>query len=120
MNPRAGSLSEALLNRLDQWNTRGRWLQEQDQWFPRQVFLGIFFWNFPILVLGIGAIGAMFYRADPDPSGFGLFTQMNWMVELTITAFLLAFAIDFLGCLWLRRLWNRRARWIRSMDAQDA
>ena len=111
-------MNETLLNRLDRWNKAAKWIGEPDQWFPRRVFFGIFAWNFPILAIGIGAIGTMFYRSDSDPSGLGIFTPLNWVVELSIAAVMLATIIDFIACLWLRHLWNRRVRALRSEDAQ--
>ncbi len=110
----ANSFGDTLLARMDRWKERSDWLPEQDQRIPGGVFWGIFGWNFPILLLSIGVIGLLFYQSDPDSSGIGFFSTLNWKVELAIGSVGLAFLIDLGGCLWLRRLWNRRARWLRE------
>jgi len=115
--PDTGSLGSTILGRLDEWNKRSHWMPEPDDWFPSKAFWGIFVWNFPFLLVAIGGIGALMYRSDPDPSGIGFFTPMSWVTELAIGTLGLTTLIDFAGCLWLRRLWNKRARWIRKSTA---
>jgi hypothetical protein len=102
------------LARVDGWRRRSDWLPEPEERFPSGAFWGIFLWNLPILFLALAAIGTVLYQSDPDSSGTGFFTTLNWMVELGIGSLAIAIAVDLGGCLWLRRLWNRRARWIRT------
>jgi len=94
-----------MLVRMDQWSERSHWMPEPDEWFPGRVFWGIFIWNFPILLVALSLIGFMLYRTDQES-----FTGINWMVELALGALTLATTIDLVGCLYLRRLWNKRAR----------
>ena len=120
MRPTPTNLGEAMLARMDRWTERSQWLPQSDEWFPGKVFWGIFLWNFPILLISTAIIGLVLYRSDPETSTTGFFTAWDWRLELAAEASLLATSVDLTGCLYLRRLWNRRARWIRSMDAQDA
>lgn len=108
------SWGESVLTRMDRWGKQSSWLPEPVERFPRNVFLGIFAWNFPILFLAIAVIGTVLYRTDPNPDGTGVFTTLNWIVEVLALAFALAAVIDLSGCLWLRGLWNRRARLLRE------
>ena len=114
MDPNPGSHSESLLGRLDEWNRAGKWLEDKEEAFPPAVFWGIFIWNFPILAIAFGIIGVLFYRSDPDPNGYGLFTHFGWLTELILTTGTLTALIDLAACLWLRRLWNKRARSLRQ------
>ena len=105
------SWGETILLRMDRWSERSKWLPTPEQRFPSNVFWGIFVWNFPILLVAIGAIGTLLYRSDKTDTGFFF---DNWILEVFLVALTLATTIDFFGCLWLRRLWNRRARWLRE------
>jgi hypothetical protein len=114
MMPSPDTWGGVMLARMDRWSERRHHLPGPDQPFPRKVLFGIFVWNFPILFAAIGALTALFYRVDPDASGTGMFTPLNWIVEVLLVALILATVLDLGTCLWLRRLWNRRARFLRQ------
>jgi len=108
-----------ILERLDRWNERGKWMPEREEWFPAKVFWGFFAWNFPFLLAAFAAIWAMARSISPDPSGGGVFTSMNWVAEMAIGSVGFGALVDLLGCLWVRRLWNKRARELRDEDEAE-
>jgi hypothetical protein len=115
MNSRTGGFG-GLLERLDRWNERSHWMPDAAEWFPRKVFVGFLIWNFPILAITVAIVFAMMHSANPVPNNEGILTPLNWIVELIIGAVILAAIADITGCLYIRALWNRRARKLRKEE----